>query len=132
MRVSLGSAGGHLGQKMLEPAGMHRQLHARGSAQRRWFRCVALAAFLAELATEDSGSGLVFDDPVSSLDHHWKRRMAERLLELAASRQVVVFTHDIAFASDLVRDSDIGQRVHVGAPRDLGNASMACHGKPWE
>ena len=31
-------------------------------------RCVALAAFLAELATTDSRSAVVFDDPVSSLE----------------------------------------------------------------
>ena len=33
------------------------------------YRCTALAAFMAELSTTESRSGLVFDDPVSSLDH---------------------------------------------------------------
>ncbi|MBN9261498.1 MAG: AAA family ATPase, partial [Hyphomicrobium sp.] len=32
-------------------------------------RCVALAAFLAELSTIDAQPAIVFDDPVSSLDH---------------------------------------------------------------
>lgn len=60
-------------------------------------RCVALAAFMAELATTESKSTVVFDDPVSSLDHVHRQQVAERLAEEALKRQVVVFTHDIAF-----------------------------------
>jgi energy-coupling factor transporter ATP-binding protein EcfA2 len=61
------------------------------------YRCVALAAFLAELATSDSRSAIVFDDPVSSLDHMHRENLAKRLAEEAIHRQVIVFTHDIAF-----------------------------------
>ncbi|WP_422007244.1 AAA family ATPase [Pyruvatibacter mobilis] len=60
-------------------------------------RCVALAAFLAELATTDTASAIVFDDPVSSLDHVHRDKVAERLANESQNRQVVVFTHDIAF-----------------------------------
>lgn len=60
-------------------------------------RCVALAAFLAELATVNSHSAIVFDDPVSSLDHMHRERVAARLAEEGEKRQIVVFTHDIAF-----------------------------------
>ena len=42
-------------------------------------RCVALAAFLAELATTESRSSIVFDDPVSSLDHMHRNVVARRL-----------------------------------------------------
>jgi len=59
--------------------------------------CVALAGFLAELETTNNGSGIVFDDPVSSLDHHYRLRVARRLIAAAKERQVVVFTHDIVF-----------------------------------
>ncbi|UIY24833.1 hypothetical protein LZK76_02970 [Rhizobium leguminosarum] len=41
--------------------------------------CVALAAFLTELATASHKSALVFDDPVTSLDHCWREKVAERL-----------------------------------------------------
>jgi AAA domain-containing protein len=61
------------------------------------YRCVALAAFLAELATSDSRSAIVFDDPVSSLDHMHRANVAKRLAEEAVHRQTIVFTHDIAF-----------------------------------
>jgi energy-coupling factor transporter ATP-binding protein EcfA2 len=60
-------------------------------------RCVALAAFLAELSTIDAQSAIVFDDPVSSLDHLHRDKVAARLAEAGQSRQVIVFTHDMAF-----------------------------------
>ena len=60
-------------------------------------RCVALAAFLAELATTASASAIVFDDPVSSLDHMHRDAVADRLVDEAQRRQIVIFTHDIAF-----------------------------------
>lgn len=61
------------------------------------FRCVALAGFLAELATNASGSGIVFDDPVSSLDHNHREAIAKRLAAEGRERQVIVFTHDLPF-----------------------------------
>jgi hypothetical protein len=69
-------------------------------------RCVALAAFMAELATTGDKSGIVFDDPVSSLDHMHREAVAKRLIAEAVERQVVVFTHDLAFLFDLNRAAD--------------------------
>ena len=60
-------------------------------------RCVALAAFLAELATTNSQSAIVLDDPVCSLDHQHREAIAKRLADEGQRRQVVVFTHDLAF-----------------------------------
>ena len=65
-------------------------------------RCVALAAFLAELATATNRSGVIFDDPVSSLDHIYREAVVRRLVkEAEGGRQVIVFTHDIAFLMEL-------------------------------
>lgn len=61
------------------------------------YRCVALAGFLAELATNDGESGIIFDDPVSSLDHLHREAIAKRLAEEGRKRQVIVFTHDLPF-----------------------------------
>jgi len=60
-------------------------------------RCIALAAFLAELRSAGHRSAIVFDDPVSSLDHRWRESVAKRLVETARERQVIVFTHEIVF-----------------------------------
>lgn len=69
-------------------------------------RCVALAAFLAELVTSKRYSGIVFDDPMSSLDHIHRRAVAARLVEEAAHRQVIIFTHDLAFLYELRREAE--------------------------
>lgn len=61
------------------------------------YRCVALAGFMAELATNNSDSGIIFDDPVSSLDHLHREAIAKRLAEEGRTRQVIVFTHDLPF-----------------------------------
>ena len=72
-------------------------------------RCVALAAFMAELATTENKSTIVFDDPVSSLDHMHREAVAKRLVAEAARRQVIVFTHDLAFLFELHRAADDGE-----------------------
>lgn len=60
-------------------------------------RCLSIAAFFAELSTADYHSGIVFDDPVSSLDYKWREGVARRLVQEANTRQVIVFTHDVVF-----------------------------------
>lgn len=60
-------------------------------------RCLSIAAFFAELSTADDHSGIVFDDPVSSLDYKWREGAARRLVREADDRQVIVFTHDVVF-----------------------------------
>ncbi|HDQ6735348.1 TPA: AAA family ATPase [Escherichia coli O128:H2] len=65
-------------------------------------RAVSLASFLAELKLANHSCGIIFDDPVSSLDHHRRRRVATRLVEEAKNRQVIILTHDIAFLSELI------------------------------
>ena len=64
--------------------------------------CVALAGFLAEVTTAPHKSALVLDDPVSSLDHRWRRFVADRIVEEANKRQVIVFTHDAVFLLNIM------------------------------
>jgi hypothetical protein len=74
------------------------------------YRCVALAAFLAELVTSKQYSGIVFDDPMSSLDHIHRKAIAGRLVEEAEHRQVIVFTHDLTFLYELRREAEAKSR----------------------
>lgn len=60
-------------------------------------RCLSIAAFFAELSTADDLSGIIFDDPVSSLDYKWREGVAKRLVLESQKRQVIVFTHDVVF-----------------------------------
>jgi ABC-type cobalamin/Fe3+-siderophores transport system ATPase subunit len=64
-------------------------------------RCLAIGAFLAELETESGSSGIVLDDPISSLDHVFREKVATRLAKEGQRRQVIVFTHDIPFLVQL-------------------------------
>jgi len=60
-------------------------------------RAVAIASFLAEIRVSKRKGGIIFDDPMSSLDHRRRERIANRLVKEASVRQVIVFTHDIFF-----------------------------------
>lgn len=77
-------------------------------------RCVALAGFLAELSTTDNHSGIIFDDPVSSLDHLHREAIAKRLASEGRDRQVIVFTHDLPFLFLLERSCT---EPHDGLPQ---------------
>lgn len=76
-------------------------------------RAIALASFLAEIGLEAGRSGIVFDDPVSSLDHIRRDQIAKRLALEARSRQVIVFTHDLAFAWALREFADSSSAKHT-------------------
>lgn len=64
-------------------------------------RVIAIGAFLAELRLAGHKGAIVFDDPVSSLDHNWRKSVAVRLVKEAVDRQIVVFTHDTVFLAEL-------------------------------
>lgn len=59
-------------------------------------RIISLAAFLADVADKPHASTFIFDDPVSSLDQDFEIAVAKRLVQLAKSRQVLVFTHRLS------------------------------------
>jgi energy-coupling factor transporter ATP-binding protein EcfA2 len=58
---------------------------------------LGLAGYFTEAHFDASKSALVLDDPVSSLDHIRRSKVAQRLAELGGERQVIVFTHDLEF-----------------------------------
>jgi hypothetical protein len=53
---------------------------------------------------------IVFDDPMSSLDHIHRKAIAGRLVEEAEHRQVIVFTHDLTFLYELRREAEAKSR----------------------
>ncbi|AHX12005.1 restriction endonuclease [Dyella jiangningensis] len=59
-------------------------------------RIISLAAFLADVAEKPHASTFIFDDPISSLDQDFEHAVAERLVQLAKTRQVLVFTHRLS------------------------------------
>ena len=95
---------------------------------------IAIGAFLAELSFANNSCGIVFDDPVSSLDHWRRRDVARRLVEEASRRQVIIFTHDTSFLGQLCDEIDAS-----GAPHSMmflewiGDCpGFVCGGLPWD
>lgn len=70
-------------------------------------RAIAIGSFLAEVNLSGGKGGIVFDDPVSSLDHRRRERVSRRLALEAGQRQVIIFTHDIYFLCLLVEESKL-------------------------
>ena len=98
-------------------------------------RAVSLSAFLAELRLSEHRGGVIFDDPVSSLDHVRRRLVAKRLVEEAASRQVIVLTHDISFLSELIDNLNEEKQIpHIVHHLEwVGDAAgVVKHGLPWD
>lgn len=60
-------------------------------------RAVAFADYLTEVALNDECIGLVLDDPVTSFALEWREEAARVIAEMASRKQVLVFTHDLAF-----------------------------------
>ena len=76
-------------------------------------RALALAFFLGEVAVSDERSAIVLDDPVSSLDHDRRSYLARRLAEESQRRQVIVFSHDMAFVHMLqAAATELGIELH--------------------
>jgi hypothetical protein len=69
----------------------------------------SIADFLTEVELDQNNCGIVFDDPVTSLDHERKDKIAQRLAVEAGQRQVVVLTHDIVFMSQLAKHAERNQ-----------------------
>ncbi|MRR17695.1 MAG: hypothetical protein EG826_14705 [Deltaproteobacteria bacterium] len=95
---------------------------------------VAVAGFLAELKVGNHECPIVFDDPVCSLDHIYREKIAKRLVEEAKTRQVIVFTHDIAFLIDLESAAENDGNVCFNPQticRLSGTVGKCIAGRPW-
>ncbi len=65
------------------------------------YRVVSIAAFMADLNSINKTQAFIFDDPINSLDHNYEDNVAKQLVKLSFERQVIIFTHRIAFAETL-------------------------------
>lgn len=97
-------------------------------------KCVALASFLAELTVDDRKSAIIFDDPINSLDHKWRRKFAKRIVEESLARQVIVFTHDMPFLKMLEESSDeANSTLNIISIAKYGNvAGFPLPEPPWD
>ena len=96
-------------------------------------RAIALGAFLAELSLANHSCGIVFDDPVSSLDHWRRQHVARRLAQEAERRQVIIFTHDTSFLGQLRDEIDANALDHKMQFMEWKGqySGHVCDGLPW-
>lgn len=102
-------------------------------------KVVSLAAYLAEIKTFSNSSPIVFDDPVSSLDHVYREKIASRLCLEALTRQLIIFTHDLALimeidgkCTEMALSQSIRPAVSSFTVRRNGKDSGFCHIEaPW-
>ncbi len=89
---------------------------ANGVLSEGELRAVTVAAFLADVTSSDDGSAIIFDDPMTSLDHDFQTKIAVRLVEEAHHRQVIIFTHNVSF---------VGALWHEGVEKDIRRQALA-------
>jgi len=96
-------------------------------------RAIALGSFLAELSLANHSCGIVFDDPVTSLDHKRREKVANRLVAEAKERQVIIFTHEVVFLHQL-KEACKKQHVTFAAcflDSSLTHYGIVKEGLPW-
>ncbi|MGL6006341.1 AAA family ATPase [Aeromonas sobria] len=76
-------------------------------------KVIAMADFITEMSLSEINRGIVFDDPVTSLDDRRKLQIAKRLADEADSKQVIIFTHDLIFVSNLISYCQDNGKEHV-------------------
>lgn len=73
-------------------------------------KVIALADFLAEVSMRPSSAPIILDDPITSLDARRADEVAERIVNLSADHQAIVFTHHLYFATKLLDAFDQSSR----------------------
>jgi hypothetical protein len=137
-RVILGDQGGDKGKLKHKPALLGATL--KGATVNDVLSegektALGLAGLLTEVNFDESKSAVVFDDPVTSLDHGRRQQIAERIAEISAERQVIVFTHDLTFLGDLIRAAD--EHGITPTERSIVRSNMKVPGEvlkehPWK
>jgi len=112
-------------------AGKHKPSKVLSEGEQK---VLAMADFLAEARLAGITAPVIFDDPVSSLDHRRINEVAQRIALLAADNQVIVFTHDIFFATTLLALFEKSKRCsyfHITDDEGKGKVTRAS-GPRWD
>ena len=82
----------------------------------------------------DNSVPVIFDDPVSSLDHRRVGEVARRISDLTSDHQVVVFTHDIWLVTHLLDIFEKSDRcVYYQITDDYGKGTVTVGTGPrWD
>ncbi len=136
-RVTLLDTGGQKGQLRHRPAfvGAVQTASIENVLSEGEQTALGLAGYFTEAFLDISRSAMVLDDPVCSLDHIRRERVATRLSEFAKERQVIVFTHDLSFVTELRRAADVAGvelAERTVERRGDGRPGVCLDGHPWK
>jgi energy-coupling factor transporter ATP-binding protein EcfA2 len=136
-RVTLDHPAGKKGQLMQRPTLLAAKQRAEIAAvlSEGEQTALGLAGFLTEAHFDETKSAIVLDDPVTSLDHIRRSHVAGRLCEFARDRQVVVFTHDLTFVSDLrkaAEETEVKFTERAVERHGDGSIGMCRDQHPWK
>jgi len=93
---------GQVTRKKSVSAGEHKPSDVLSEGEQK---VIALADFLAEASLKPPAP-VIFDDPINSLDYKRMTEVVNRIVLLSETRQVIVFTHNIWFATELLAQFD--------------------------
>jgi hypothetical protein len=89
---------GQVTRKKAVASGEHRPSDVLSEGEQK---VIALADFLAEASLKPPAP-VIFDDPINSLDYKRMAEVVDRMATLSDTRQVIVFTHNIWFTTELL------------------------------
>jgi recombinational DNA repair ATPase RecF len=89
---------GQVTRKKAVAGGEHRPSEVLSEGEQK---VIALADFLAEASLKPPAP-VIFDDPINSLDYKRMAEVVDRIAVLSDTRQVIVFTHNIWFTTELL------------------------------
>ena len=89
---------GQVTRKKAVATGEHRPSDVLSEGEQK---VIALADFLAEASLKPPAP-VIFDDPINSLDYKRMAEVVNRIVALSDTRQVIVFTHNIWFTTELL------------------------------
>lgn len=87
-------------------------------------KALALADFLAEVTAVPASSPVVFDDPITSMDYRRIHEVCNRIVSLANGYQIIVFTHNIWFAAELLSKADKKSLKYYDIRSEGGDAGV--------
>jgi cation transport regulator ChaC/energy-coupling factor transporter ATP-binding protein EcfA2 len=87
-------------------------------------KALALADFLAEVTSAPASSPVVFDDPITSMDYRRIHEVCDRIVALSEDHQIIVFTHNIWFAAELLSKADKKNWKYYDIRMEAGDAGV--------
>jgi energy-coupling factor transporter ATP-binding protein EcfA2 len=110
---------GHVTRRKMVAAYKPNQILSEGEQ-----KALALADFIAEVTAVPAASPVIFDDPITSMDYRRIHEVCNRIVSLSNVYQIIVFTHNIWFAAELLSTADKKSLKYYDIRSEGGDAGV--------